>query len=282
MDRRLGRLAVVVALALVSCADETRTALRYQGSSTLALATMPALAEAFAVESGVSFDSIQAKGSSSAVSAVFAGEAELGGLSRSLLPGERGQRPYAQIIGYDAIAVFVHASNPIWALDREQVKALFTGGIRNWRELGGYDAPVELVLEPIEGHATVRMFRTVALDGEPFGAHTPRADKEQVLEYVATHRHAVAFAPLGLGRSELHPVALDAIAPSHENVVSGAYPLSRSLVLVAAGLPRGASRAFFDFVLSRRGQEIISRRHVSVVPIEDDGPSIGASVQGGL
>lgn len=277
---RFRRLAVLFALSLVACVDERSTVLRYEGSSTLALGTMPELSEAFASVHGQAFAEINASGSSRAVRAVLDGDAEIGGLSRSLIARERGEQPYAQIVGYDAIAVFVHASNPIWALGQAQVEALFTGRIRNWRELGGRDAPVELVLESdASGHATSSVFREVALRGEAFGPHLALDDKAQTLEYVATNRHAVTFAPLGLGRSELHPVAVDAIAPSHDNVASGAYPLSRSLVLVAAGLPEGKLAAFFEFVLSQQGQEIIARRHVPVVPVED-APSVGASVQG--
>lgn len=277
---RFRRFAVLFALSFVACVDERSTLLRYEGSSTLALATMPELSQAFAARHGHAFDQIKATGSARAVAAVLKAEAELGGLSRSLTARERDEQPYAQIVGYDAIAVFVHASNPVWALGQSQVEGLFTGRIRNWRELGGRDAPVEVVLEAgATEHATSSVFLDVALRGEAFGPHLALDDKAQVLEYVATNRHAVTFGPLGLGRSELHPVAVDAIAPSHDNVTSGAYPLSRSLVLVAAGLPEGRLAAFFDFVLSSEGQEIIARRHVPVVPVED-GPSVGASVQG--
>lgn len=282
--RHSGRASVLGALVLCvsGCVESSQTSLRYEGSSTLASAAMPALARAFEAKTGVSVAVSGSGGSSSAISAVVAHNADLGGLSSSLSARQRQQKVYSQIVGYDAIAVLVHSSNPVWALSHEQVRALFTGRVKNWKDVGGKDAEVELVVEPADGtHATVSVFQRVALGGESLGAHTRREDKQRVLEYVASHPSAVTFAPLGLSRSELHPVAVDGMSPSHENVVSGAYPLSRSLVLVANTLPQGSLRAFFDFVISDEGQGIIARWHAPVVEMKTDGASsaIGASLQ---
>lgn len=284
MLRRSRRTSVLGALfsCVLGCAESAQTSLRYEGSSTLASAVMPALARAFEAKTGLSVAVDKSGGSSTAVSAVVDHDADLGGLSRSLSVRERQRKVYSQIVGYDAIAVLVHSSNPVWALSHEQVKALFSGRVKNWRELGGRDAPIELVLEPTDGaHATVSVFERVALGGERLGEHTRREDKQRVLEYVASHPSAVTFAPLGLSRSELHPIAVDGMSPSHENVVSGAYPLSRSLVLVAKGLPRGSLRAFFDFVLSDEGQRIVAGWHAPVIEMKTEAarPSVGASLQ---
>lgn len=279
---RAGRLALVI-VALVcagACDDAQRTSVTFAGSSTLSLLTLPALGDAFAARHGVAVKTVSAQGSGEAVEAVADGRAGIGGLSRSLLARESFLKPYALIIGYDAIAVFVHASNPVWALERAQVEGVFTGRIRNWKELGGRDAPIEIVLEPLdETHATLQFFRSEVLQGKAFGEHVTKADKLRVLEHVAQTPNAVAFAPLGAGRMRVHPIAVDAIAPSHENVVSGAYPLSRSLVLVANGLPKGHERAFFEFVVSQEGQELVAERHVPVLPLVD-APTVGASLRG--
>lgn len=262
------------------CTESSQTSLRYEGSSTLASAALPALAEAFKAKTRVDVFIAQDGGSSDAVPAVASQVADLGGLSRSLSEDERRQKTYSQIVGYDAIAVLAHASNPIWALSREQVEAVFTGRITNWRELGGRDAEIELVLEP-HGHATVEVFQRVALRGAPFGPHVRLGSKSDALDYVTAHRSAVTFAPLGLSRYELHPIAVDGIAPTHENVVSGAYALSRSLVLVAEELPAGSLRELFDFVLSDEGQRIVARWHAPVIEMttEEARPAVGASLK---
>lgn len=284
MLRRSRRTSVLCALifCVSGCAESSQTSLRYEGSSTLASAAMPALARAFEENTGWTVSVTEGGSSLKAVSAVVSQKADLGGLSRSLSERERELNIYSQIVGYDAIAVLVHSSNPIWALSHEQVEALFSGRIKNWRELGGRDAAVELVVESSDdGHATGSVFQRVALGGVPFGPHVRQENKAQVLEYVATHPSAVTFAPLGLSRPELHPIAVDGLSPSHENVVSGAYPLSRSLVLVADKLPEGTRRAFFDFVLSEQGQRIVADWHAPVVAKVTEGArrSVGASLQ---
>lgn len=284
MLRRSRRLSVLGAFVLCvsACAESSQTSLRYEGSSTLGAAAMPALARAFEAKTGRPVFVSESGGSSGAVPALVAQNATLGGLSRSLSERERQHKIYSQIIGYDAIAVLVHSSNPVWALSHKQVESIFSGRVTNWRELGGRDEAIELVVEPVDGaHATANVFQQVVLGGAPFGPHVRRENKHHVLEYVATHPAAVTFAPLGLSRSELHPIAVDGMAPSHDNVVSGAYPLSRSLVLAANGLPRGTLRAFFDFVLSDEGQDIVARWHAPVVELvaAEARPSVGASLQ---
>ena len=58
-----------------------------------------------------------------------------------------------------------------------------------------------------------------------------------------------------------------AVEPSLENIVSSAYPMRRPLFLLSNGEPKGLAKEFVDYVLSKRGQELI-RKH-SYLALED-------------
>ena len=72
-----------------------------------------------------------------------AGLADIGLVSRALKPDESDL--LAHTIALDGVGVIVHRSNPVGALKLEQLRALYTGQVRNWRELGGLDRAVTVV-----------------------------------------------------------------------------------------------------------------------------------------
>ena len=68
---------------------------------------------------------------------VLRGQAPLAGISRSLTFEEKQRRFYYQIIGYDAVGVYVHPANSVTSLTKQQLKAIQTGEITNWKRVGG-------------------------------------------------------------------------------------------------------------------------------------------------
>jgi len=84
-------------------------------------------------------------GSVTAVSALLSGEADLGMMSRSMKAEEKlkfqqqDQKLVEVIIGFDALAVIINPQNKVDKLTIEQIEAIFTGKVDNWKDLGGED-----------------------------------------------------------------------------------------------------------------------------------------------
>jgi len=78
---------------------------------------------------------------------------------------------------------------------------------------------------------------------------------------VAGDKHSIGFLSLGYASSDVKTVALDGVAPSTENVRSGEYAISRTLLMITKGDPDEDEQAFLDFVLSEAGQKIVSDVH---------------------
>lgn len=235
----------------------------YEGSSTIGNTILKELVAGFEA-SGHKFGSIAVTGSGEGFKAVEAGKASIGGMSRPLNEDEKKLFPYARIIGYDALSVIVNDKNPVKALTKAQLRDLFTGKVKSWKELGGPDAPVELVTEHDDGkHGTIALFKELVLGAEQFGATRALETPDLCVRDVADHPGAVTHASLSAVVPGTHALSVDGVVPSAASVRRGDYPLTRPLLLVSKGPPEGESRAFFEFVMSAQGQAVVAKKFVA-------------------
>jgi phosphate transport system substrate-binding protein len=163
----LAILFAIIILPSVAMADIT-----YSGSSTIGTGVLKegGAVAAFEKKSGKKFKSVEIPGSGKGIQALIEGKVELGGASRPLKAEEKKAGLSATTIGYDAIAVFVHKSNPVKNLTKDQLKGIFTGKITNWKEVGGKNAPIVPNTEIIAGkRATIEMFQDHVMDGAQYG-----------------------------------------------------------------------------------------------------------------
>ena len=224
------------------------------------------MAEAFTAKTGIQFGSIKSPGSGAGLEALIEGKANFVGVSRPLTMDEKRQRFYYQIIGYDAISIFVHRNNPINNLTKEQVKRIFTGEIKNWKEVGGNDAPIVCITE-IWGNkrATMIEFQRLAMDGSEYRADRIEVDKpKDQASFLASEKNGIISVSFVFASSEIKSIAVDNIIPEARHVHSGVYLFSRPLLLITRELPRGKLKKFFDFVFSPEGQKIVGKNFVPV------------------
>jgi phosphate transport system substrate-binding protein len=260
------RLVVMLMLFGVAASVEARAELSYVGSSTIGEHIIPDAAVAFTKGTGVRFGSVQVQGSGKGLALVGRGEAPLAGVSRALTAGERREGLYYRIVGYDAVTVAVHRDNPVGSFSLDQLKAIYVGRITNWREVGGNAAPIVLITQVWgAGRAQMIEFQTHVLDGSPYRADRKEVDSQHdQVAALSTERHGIT----AVSRSFLDPgvkvVTIGGYAPEAAHVRSGAYVLSRPLILVAPRRPEPDVKRFIDFVLSAEGQRIVARRFVTV------------------
>ena len=104
-----------------------------------------ALGEAFMNNnSGASF-TYNPTGSGSGIKAVLEGRCDIGLSSRALKDEEKAEGLVETVLAYDGIAMVVNPENPVSDLSLEQIAAIYTGEITNWKEVGGNDAEIVLI-----------------------------------------------------------------------------------------------------------------------------------------
>jgi len=195
------------------------------------------------------------------------GKANLGGFCCPLTREEKERLGWVPIpVARDFIPVIVHPSNPVDNLSFSQLRGIFRGEITNWKEVGGPDKPIVLV---IRNHCKNRRetFRTrvVGASGYPkryFPTKTVMEEAERVAR--SPHAIGVLVGSHVVDMSRLKVLAIDGVYPSRENLVAGRYPLVREISLVIApGTSSPAPREFVRFLLSPQGQAILQRKLLS-------------------
>ena len=267
--------ALAAAVLLLPAAALAAEGLSYSGSSTIGQSILEAAGakKAFEAKSGVKFSAFEVPGSGKGVEALIAGKVTVAGASRPLKPAEKAAGVLGTVIGYDAVAVFVNKDNPVNDLSKEQLKGIFTGKIKNWKEVGGKDAPIAVNTE-IQGakRATMEIFNELVMDKAPYGAGFKEIDlpKDQIVE-VARSPNGIGTPSFGLlaavpadVRAKVKAISVDGVAPTHEDIQSGAYLISRPLNLATLGPPKGDVKKFVDFMLSPPGQAFVAKDFVPV------------------
>jgi phosphate transport system substrate-binding protein len=266
VPKMIKSMAAALALVLSMFFGSAAAQIAYVGSSTIGETIIPEAAKAFTAKTHISFGSIETQGSGKGLELVLRGEAQLAGVSRSLASEEKQRRIYYRIIGYDAVGIFVHPTNPVTTLTKEQLKAVYTGRITNWKELGGVDAPIALItVISGAGRALVNELQDNVMDGAAY--REDRVEVERQLEAVAalvSNLYGITAASPAFAQAGIKALAIDGFAPEPQHVQSGAYLLSRPLLLVSQAHPPGQVKQFIDFILSPEGQEIVARKFVPV------------------
>jgi len=208
---------------------------------------------------------IQTGGSSRGVLDARSGVADIGMASRDLKPSESDLS--AHTIGLDGVAIIVHRDNPIGALTDRQIIAIYTGTIRNWREVGGEEAPVTVV-NKAAGHSTLELFlHHFGLKNSAIKPDVIIGDNQQGIKTVAGNRNAIGYVSIGAAEFEVSQgtpiklLPLAGVAASVANVRNGSFPLSRPLNLVTRGQPSALARQFIDFAQSDAIDDLVEAHY---------------------
>jgi phosphate transport system substrate-binding protein len=261
LSLRLFTLAALAAgVALPAVAED----LTYDGATTIGSKIMKDAAPAFEKKAGSKFTTIGTSGTGKGLKAALAGEVSVAGVSRSLTPDELAKKPAFEIIGFDALGVFVSEKNPVKALSKAQLKDIYTGKTKNWKEVGGANLPIVACSEGLKsGRATVESFKIMVLDGEAYGPVTEKDDASDCVKLAAQDPGVVGPASMAYAAPGARALPVDGVKPSPDDVRAGTYLLARPLLLVAKTKPTGALKQFFDFMLSPEGQQIVGKSFVA-------------------
>jgi phosphate transport system substrate-binding protein len=173
----------------------------------------------------------------------------------------RGKEVKEIPVALDGLAIYVSESNPIQFFTEPQLKAIYTGKITNWRELGGKDGRI-VTYGRDNSSGTYQFFKEHVLNNEDF------ARDVQTLPGTGAIVNAVSkdSASIGYGgiayASGIRVVPVrrddksDAVLPTLATVKSGQYALSRNLFFYTLGDPAGDVKAFIDWVLGPEGQKL--------------------------
>jgi phosphate transport system substrate-binding protein len=263
-----GLVAVLVMALIISpvCAQSGNIAaaenidITIAGSTTV-LPIAEACASAYIANNPGSQIDVSGGGSSYGVKAVANGTVDIGTASRDLKDSEIADYPHlvTHAIARDGVAIVVNPANPVAALTMGELRDIYTGTITNWADLGGTDSTI-VVLSREDGSGTRDCFEQAVL--KPIGGEITEGavimDSNGAMRTeVSGNGNAIGYLSLGYVDSSVSAVSLDGTLPTIENIQSGDYAISRTLLMITNGTPDAEEYAFLDFVLSEDGQQIV-------------------------
>ncbi len=155
----------------------------------------------------------------------------------------------------------------------EQLAGIFSGEIVNWKEVGGRDAKIEVIVRD-ETSGTYASFKEIVLDPlkKSYKAEAIVArENGELATKIASTPNAIGY--IGMAFNHIvkeaggHVLTIGGVEPSNENVIANRYPISRSLYVVSKGdLQPSVELDFVNFLLSPKGQAIVADNEFIPLP----------------
>jgi len=174
-----------------------------------------------------------------------------------------GKRPTEYKVALDGLSVYVNDANSVAALSLKQLDDIFTGRVKNWREVGGSDAPITIYSRE-NSSGTYEFFKEHVLKGKDFAATAQTLQgTAQVIQNISKEKNGIGYGGGAYGSGVKHlkikkDESSPAIEPTEENVVNGTYPIWRYLyIYVNPALDKGEISTYLTWIRSDEGQKVV-------------------------
>ena len=259
--------------------EQGRGLIQNKGSDTL-VNVAQAWAEAYGdVDENVAV-AVSGGGSGTGIAALINSTADIANASRAMkekeieLAKKNGHNPVQFVVGYDALAVYVHKDNPLESLSIEQLAELYgeNGTIDNWAELGvevpGCKGQEIVRVSRQNNSGTYAYFREAVLGKRrdyKLGSRDMHGSKD-VVDLVEHTPCAIGYSGLAYATPNVKLVCISkgggeaCINPSVATAIDRTYPIARPLFMYTRGEPTGRIKAYMDWILSDAGQCILAEK----------------------
>jgi phosphate transport system substrate-binding protein len=214
---------------------------------------------------------VSSGGSGKGIAALIEGRAEIAQSSRQVLGGEiealhdKGGKQFVQIpIATEVAGILVHPANPVQQLSIFELRQILSGTIKNWKQVGGNDAPIRIYGRDISSDAREFIEEEFMGDERISSSVITFPKNSSLYAAVAQDKNGIGYGTVNLGLNpDVRFVAIRAsssgagVLPTPENVMEHRYPLRRPLYYIFAGQPSGDVQQFGQWVLSAHGQLVV-------------------------
>ncbi len=271
-------------LSLPLAAQSKRIPIQNRGSDSMAIA-VSAWSEGYRKVHNQVGVAVSGGGSGTGIAAMINGLVDIANSSRSLfkkeikLAQEAGIELQEHVVGYDAVAVYLHKNNPIQSISFAQLGEIFGrgGNTTRWTELG-IEVPgcKDQLIVPVSRHnssGTYAYFRKQVIGNKYRNKFrtdvlSMQASKDLV-DLVLTTPCAIGYGSFAYATPDTKTACIaqetgtPCLLPSIKGIVDGSYPMARPLYMYTNGRPEGEIKKYVDWVVSNEGQCVLSdRRYV--------------------
>ena len=267
---------LLVAIAACLCATNV-FAQKVKGSDTCLPLTQTE-AENYMSKHKAAKVTVTGGGSGVGISALLEGTTDIAMASRKMKFDERvklqesGKKAKEVVVAHDALAVVVHPSNKVTNLTREQLEGIFTGKIKNWKEVGGADMKI-VAYSRETSSGTYEFFKANVLKNRNYkNGILSMPATGAIIQSVSQTKGAIGYVGLAYLNKDVKAihVSYDSgksyIEPSLATAKNKTYPIVRPLFYYYEAKSASKVQPFIDYVLSPEGQDIVKK--VGYVPVK--------------
>lgn len=171
-------------------------------------------------------------------------------------------------IGREAFVFYVSTENPVTGLTREQVRGIYAGTVKDWRELGGRPGEIRAFQRPPDSGSQSMMEKIM---GETPLMEAPTKNVVQGMGGVVSQTRDYTNYPGAIGYSfrvfvanilqagGIRLLTIDGVAPTEGTIADGSYPFTAEFYAATIGPPSGETQRFIDWIRSPEGQTLVRR-----------------------
>ena len=262
---------LLIAMTITGCsknsgANQGDNVTEKTGSISLAGSTsMEKLCEAMSEVFMEKYDGItvtvEYTGSGAGLESLAAGSVDIGNSSRGLKEGESSKGLVENVVAIDGIAIIVDKNNTVTDIKSEDIAKIYTGEIKNWKELGGKDEAI-VVIGREAGSGTRDAFEELTEVKDSCKYAQELDSTGAVLAKVAATPGAIGYVSLDVVDSTVIGVKLNGVEPTEEQILAGNYMLQRPFVMATKGEiseQNDLVKTWFDFIKSDEGKAVIEK-----------------------
>ena len=175
-------------------------------------------------------------------------------------------------IGKEAFVFLVGKNNPIDDISVRQIRNIYSGKTAKWATLGWREGGNIIAFQRPEGSGSQTGLQQI-MGNIPIAAPRPLPDaslvgENSLMKQISVEYKGVQpalgysyrfFAQTMLYNPDCKILSVDGVAPTNENIKSGAYPFTVRFYAVTNGAPSGNAKRLIDFVVSPQGQKLIEK-----------------------
>ncbi|HEY4628837.1 MAG TPA: phosphate ABC transporter substrate-binding protein [Flavobacterium sp.] len=259
--------AILLVVMAVGCTSSESKKITVKGSDTMVILSQK-WAEAYMKKNPKTTIQVTGGGSGVGIAALINGSTDIANASRPIKPSEVDQlKEKYQSSGLeiacakDGLSVFLNKENPVAELTIDQLGAIFSGKITNWKEVGGDDHKIQLYGRE-SSSGTFEFFKehVVKTDFSPTCQTLPGT--AAIVNAVKKDKYSIGYGGAAYAEGVKDcKIKVDAksegVLPTAATIKDKTYPISRYLYMYLKSQPTGETKAFIDWILSAEGQKII-------------------------
>lgn len=263
MKKKIAVLAGIIAISFNALAQK----MVLKGSDTV-LPLAQKEAEVYGKTTGKSI-TVVGGGSGVGIAAMIDNSTDIAMSSRKMKMDERlkmqeaGRAIKETIIANDALSVIVNPGNKVSKLTREQIEGIYTGKIKNWKEVGGDDLVI-VVYARETSSGTYEFFKDHVMNRKNYATTVLNMPATgAIIQSVSQTKGAIGYVGLAYLNKSVKDIAVsydgkNFVTASIESAKNKTYPIVRPLYFYYVNSKEALVKPFVEFVLSEKGQAIVN------------------------